>query len=92
MVSLSSRWGSDWYMPRSIWNGTITFGMVNVPVKLYSATESKTVHFHEVHIKDGAKIEHRRIAAELRQQGMDLGAVVGLVIEEMRQDHLDRIR
>jgi DNA end-binding protein Ku len=48
-------------MPKSIWNGTITFGMVNVPVKLYSATESKTVHFHEVHIRDGARIEHRRI-------------------------------
>jgi DNA end-binding protein Ku len=48
-------------MPRSVWNGTITFGMVNVPVKLYSATESKTVHFSEVHTRDGAKIEHRRI-------------------------------
>jgi DNA end-binding protein Ku len=48
-------------MPKSIWNGTITFGMVNVPVKLYSATESKSVHFHEVHAKDGARIEHRRI-------------------------------
>jgi DNA end-binding protein Ku len=47
--------------PRSIWNGTITFGLVNVPVKLYTATESKTVHFHEVHTRDGAKIEHRRI-------------------------------
>ena len=35
--------------------------MVNVPIKLYSATESKTVHFHEVHVKDGARIEHRRI-------------------------------
>jgi DNA end-binding protein Ku len=47
--------------PRSIWNGTITFGMVNVPIKLYSATESKTIHFHEVHQRDGARIEHRRI-------------------------------
>jgi DNA end-binding protein Ku len=47
--------------PRSIWNGTITFGLVNVPVKLYTATESKTVHFHEVHARDGARIEHRRI-------------------------------
>jgi DNA end-binding protein Ku len=47
--------------PRSIWNGTITFGLVNVPIKLYSATESKTVHFSEVHAKDGAQIEHRRI-------------------------------
>ncbi len=46
---------------RSIWNGTITFGMVNVPVKLYSATESKTVSFHEVHARDGSRIEHRRI-------------------------------
>jgi DNA end-binding protein Ku len=48
-------------MPRSIWNGTITFGMVNVPIKLYSAIESKSIHFHEVHVKDGARIEHRRI-------------------------------
>jgi Ku70/Ku80-like protein len=47
--------------PRSIWNGTITFGLVNVPIKLYSAIESKTVHFREVHARDGAQIEHRRI-------------------------------
>jgi len=46
--------------PRSIWNGTITFGLVNVPIKLYSATESKTVHFHEVHVRDAAQIENRR--------------------------------
>jgi DNA end-binding protein Ku len=46
--------------PRSIWNGTITFGLVNVPIKLYTATESKTVSFSEVHVKDGAKINHRR--------------------------------
>ena len=47
--------------PRSIWNGTITFGLVNVPIKLYTATESKTIHFSEVHAKDGAQIEHRRV-------------------------------
>ena len=51
-------------MPRSIWNGTITFGMVNVPVKLYSATESKSVHFHEVHVRDGSRIEHRRVCSK----------------------------
>ena len=51
-------------MPRSIWNGTISFGLVHVPVKLYSATESKTVHFHEVHLKDGSKVEHRRFCSE----------------------------
>jgi DNA end-binding protein Ku len=48
-------------MPRSIWNGAITFGLVTVPIKVFSATESKTVHFHEVHAKDGSRIEHRRI-------------------------------
>jgi DNA end-binding protein Ku len=51
-------------MPRSIWNGTITFGLVAVPVKVHSATESKTVHFHEVHAGDGGRIEHRRICPE----------------------------
>jgi DNA end-binding protein Ku len=50
--------------PRSIWNGTITFGMVNIPIKLYSATESKTVHFHEVHHRDGARVEHRRVCSK----------------------------
>jgi DNA end-binding protein Ku len=47
--------------PRSIWNGAIVFGLVQVPIKVYSATESKTVHFREVHLKDDSRIEHRRI-------------------------------
>jgi DNA end-binding protein Ku len=46
---------------RSIWNGTIAFAGVFVPVKVHSATEDKTVHFHEVHVDDGARIEHKRI-------------------------------
>jgi DNA end-binding protein Ku len=55
-------------MPRSIWNGTITFGLVNVPIKLYPATESKSIHFHEVHLPDGARIEHRRICPKDGQE------------------------
>jgi DNA end-binding protein Ku len=51
-------------MPRSIWNGTIAFGAVAVPVKLYSAVESKTVHFHEVHLADGSGVEHRRFCSK----------------------------
>jgi DNA end-binding protein Ku len=46
---------------KSIWNGTIAFGGVFVPVKVHSATEDRTVHFHEVHRDDGARIEHKRI-------------------------------
>jgi DNA end-binding protein Ku len=50
--------------PRSIWNGTISFGAVHVPIKLYSATESKSVSFNEVHLDDGAKVEHRRFCTK----------------------------
>jgi DNA end-binding protein Ku len=50
--------------PRSIWNGTITFGLVNVPVKLYTATESQTVRFHLVHARDGERVENRRICSK----------------------------
>ena len=50
--------------PRSIWNGTIAFGLVAVPIKLYSATESKTVHFHELHRRDESRIEHRRFCSK----------------------------
>ena len=46
---------------RSLWNGTLTFGLVNVPVKVFTATESKSIHFHQVHLKDEAKIEHRKV-------------------------------
>src|SRR3954469_9123321 len=49
---------------RSIWNGTIAFGGVFVPVKVPSATEDKTEHFHEVHKVDGARIENKRISAK----------------------------
>jgi DNA end-binding protein Ku len=46
---------------RSIWNGTIAFAGVFVPIKVHSATADQTVHFHEVHVDDGARIEHKRI-------------------------------
>ncbi len=51
-------------MPRSLWNGTIAFGMVRVPVKLYSATEAKAISFRERHVTDAAAIEHRRVCAK----------------------------
>ena len=50
-------------MPRSLWNGTISVGVIAVPVKLYTAVESRTVRFREVHLEDEAKIEHRRFCS-----------------------------
>ncbi|MDH6180641.1 DNA end-binding protein Ku [Microbacteriaceae bacterium SG_E_30_P1] len=46
---------------RSIWKGAITFGLVNVPVKVYSATEDHDVSLHQVHDKDGGRIRYKRV-------------------------------
>jgi DNA end-binding protein Ku len=51
-------------MARSIWNGTITFGLIAVPIKVHSATESHTIHFHQVHEPDGARIKQKRICSK----------------------------
>ncbi|HEX3392247.1 MAG TPA: Ku protein [Solirubrobacteraceae bacterium] len=55
-------------IPRSLWNGTIVFGLVRVPVKLHSATESKRIAFKERHALDGAAIEHRRVCVKEGQE------------------------
>jgi DNA end-binding protein Ku len=46
---------------RSIWKGAVTFGLVNVPVKLYSATEDHDVPLHQVHDADGGRIRYQRV-------------------------------
>ncbi|WP_433515730.1 Ku protein [Nonomuraea sp. CA-143628] len=46
---------------RSIWKGAISFGLVTIPVKLYSATEQKDVTFHQVHREDGGRIRYKRV-------------------------------
>jgi DNA end-binding protein Ku len=45
---------------RSIWKGAVTFGLVNVPIKVYSATEDHDVSLHQVHHKDGGRIRYQR--------------------------------
>ena len=45
---------------RAIWKGAITFGLVNVPVKVYSATEDHDIPLHQVHDKDGGRIRYQR--------------------------------
>jgi len=50
-------------MPRSIWRGAISFGLVNVPVKLYSAVSKKTLRFNQLHDKDGGRIQQKRVCS-----------------------------
>jgi DNA end-binding protein Ku len=49
-------------MARAIWSGTISFGLLNVPVKLYSAVSRKTIRFNELRESDGARVRHKRVA------------------------------
>jgi DNA end-binding protein Ku len=51
-------------MPRSIWSGAISFGLVNVPVKLYSAVSRKTVRFHQLNSETGNRIQQKRVDPE----------------------------
>ncbi|WP_327145835.1 non-homologous end joining protein Ku [Nocardia sp. NBC_01327] len=46
---------------RSIWKGSIAFGLVNVPVKVYTATEDHDIKFHQVHAADGGRIRYERV-------------------------------
>ena len=48
-------------MARSIWTGAISFGLVTVPVKLYSAVNRKTVRFHQLSGKSGVRISQKRV-------------------------------
>ena len=49
-------------MPRAIWSGSISFGLLNVPVKLYSAVSKKSVSFRELRQSDGSRVRHKRVA------------------------------
>jgi DNA end-binding protein Ku len=51
-------------MPRSIWSGAISFGLVNVPVKLYSAVSKKTVRFNQLNASTGNRIQQKRVDPE----------------------------
>jgi DNA end-binding protein Ku len=55
-------------MPRAIWSGSISFGLVNIPVKLYSAVSRKTVHFNQLDARTGARIKQKRVDSETGEE------------------------
>ena len=52
---------------RAIWNGMITFGLVNIPVGLYPATDDDDLHMHLLHEKDGGRIKNQRVCSKCGQ-------------------------
>lgn len=53
---------------RSIWNGAITFGLITIPVRLYSAIEEKDISFNQLHAKDNGRIRYKRVCAECGEE------------------------
>src|SRR6266540_6688121 len=49
-------------MPRAIWSGSVGFGLVSIPVKLYNAVSRKTVHFNQIDSRTGARIRYRKVS------------------------------
>jgi DNA end-binding protein Ku len=48
---------------RAIWKGAVSFGLVSIGVRLYSATEEKDIRFHQVHVSDGGRIRYKRVCS-----------------------------
>ena len=84
-------------MPRAIWSGSVSFGLVNVPVKLVTATSSKDVRFNTLHATDGARINQKRVCSLDGEEvdyadtvkGYDLGGGRYVVVEPDELASLD---
>lgn len=75
---------------RSIWKGAVSFGLVSIAVKLYSATEEKDIRFHQVHRPDGGRIRYKRVCSVDGQEvsydeiakGFDIGGGETVVLDD----------
>jgi DNA end-binding protein Ku len=84
-------------MPRAIWSGAISFGLVNVPVKLYSAVSRKSVRFHQLDEKNGVRIQQKRVNPQTGEEvpyeqivkGYEIGPDQYVVITPEELDALD---
>ena len=64
-------------MARSMWSGAISFGLVNVPVKLYSSVSRKTVRFHQLNGKTGHRISQKRVDSVTNEEVPYEGSTFG---------------
>jgi DNA end-binding protein Ku len=84
-------------MPRAMWSGAISFGMVNIPIKLYSAVSRKTVHFNQLDSRTGARVKHKKVSAadgeevptEAIVKGYELASGEYVLVDDMELAGLD---
>ena len=84
-------------MPRPIWTGSISFGLVAVPVRMFLATERKDVHFHEMAKGTGRRVRHRRVAEGSDEEVDRSELVKGYEVEkgkyvELTPEELEAVR
>ena len=84
-------------MPRAIWNGSISFGLVNIPIKLYNAVSRKNVSFHQIDADSGARIKMQRVSSKTGEEvpyerivkGYELSPERYVLVEPEELDALD---
>src|SRR5205823_11857024 len=81
--------GGDNAMPRPIWTGSIAFGLVNVPVKVYSAVHQKEVRFHQLHDADGGRIQQKRVCGKCGREVAYENIVKGYELSPGRYVRID---
>src|SRR5919109_1020255 len=84
-------------MARPVWSGAVSFGLVNVPVKAYSAVRDHDVHFHQIDKSTGARIRNRKVSAETGKEVDADDIEMGFEIEDGRyvtfeKGELDELR
>ena len=80
--------GKQKSMPRAIWSGSISFGLVSVPVKMYSAIDEQDVHFHLLHEKDDSRIGYEKICKKEGKAVPDEEIVRGYEVSEGKYVYL----
>ena len=69
-------------MPRALWSGAISFGLVNAPVRMYAAISEHDVHFHLLHAKDAKRIHYRKVTDSGRREIPDDEIVKGYEVSD----------
>ena len=69
-------------MPRAVWRGAISFGLVTVPVRIYPAVRRKAVRFHELDRVTGRRVRHQRVREEPAEESGPVGGAA-LLAESM---------
>ena len=73
-------------MPRPIWSGAISFGLVSIPVKLFNAVQRKSVSFNQLDSRDNQRIRYRKVNAEDEDKFLDRENMYFHTVDEREYD------